>query len=484
MTNMTNMTKQKAKKNGADGYCNLTAADLFRILDYVDDAVFIDDAGGRALWLNKACETLYKIRREEILGRHILSLERAGVFTPSVARMVLERKSQVDIVHQNRDGKRILSTGTPILNEDGNITLIITTSRDITVHIDLQNELESVQNTLLGLRPQEKFDCGNVVANSNAMFGVLQLTKRLAEIDSTVLITGESGVGKGVIAQLLHSNGKRKDHPFIKVNCGAIPENLIESELFGYERGAFTGAGTAGKKGFFELADKGTLLLDEIGDLPLGMQAKLLRVLDDQTFHKVGGEKSIRVDTRIIAATNRPLEELVGAGDFRADLYYRLRVLNLRLPPLREHLEDIPELAMSFLEEACKRHGVVKTFSPKALRCFASHSWPGNVRELRAVVEFLAAMSENSIIRLSDLPPSILAGNACADDAATAFSSGGTEPEDGPQHLKGAVRALEKSMIGNALSKGGSSYKAAKILGISQSTVVRKARELGIKMTE
>ena len=249
--------------------------------------------------------------------------------------------------------------------------------------------------------------------------------------------------------------------------------------MFGYEKGSFTGAGQSGKKGYFELADKGTLLLDEIGELPLNMQAKLLHVLDNQSFHKVGGEKSIKVDTRIIAATNRPLEELVNSGEFRADLYYRLRVLSVTIPPLREHREDIPDLAMAFLDEACKRHGTVKTFSPRVLACFAAHSWPGNVRELRASVEFLAAMTEGSIIRVADLPSYILASSP---EIAAELEQ--PETEDSPKGLKQAVHALEYSMIRDALRKSGSTYKAAALLGVSQSTVVRKAQQLGITVVE
>ena len=260
------------------------------------------------------------------------------------------------------------------------------------------------------------------------------------------------------------------------MNCAAIPQSLIESELFGYEKGAFTGAERSGKKGFFELADKGTLLLDEIGELPLTMQAKLLHVLDNQTFHKIGSEKSIKVDVRIIAATNRPLEQLVGTGEFRADLYYRLRVLSVVIPPLREHPEDIPELAVAFLEEACTRLGTFKAFSPKVLQCFKVHTWPGNVRELRAAVEFLAAMTESSIIRLTDVPPHILGGSVelGMPDVDESACTG----------IREAVKNMEKTMISNALAQTGSTYKAARLLGISQSSVVRKSRKLGIAVME
>ena len=331
--------------NNKNMLADLSIDELIPILDSISDAIFIDDAQGFTIWINKASEELYRIKREDVIGKHVSFLEREGIFTPSVARLVMEQKKEVTIIHQNRDGKRLLTTGIPIMDAENNMTKIITTTHDTTELVNLQNELESVQNALSGLNAAEGF--GGIVANSPAMYNVIQLTKRLADVDSTVLITGESGVGKGVIARLLHENGSRKGYPFVKVNCGAIPENLIESELFGYESGAFTGSRREGKKGLFETADKGTIFLDEISELPLNLQVKLLQVIQEREIVRVGGVESIPINVRIIAATNKDLLTLVNEGKFREDLYYRLNVVPINIPAAgktRGHHTNDPDL--------------------------------------------------------------------------------------------------------------------------------------------
>jgi PAS domain S-box-containing protein len=467
----------------------LLSQELQAIIDSMHDGIWVINGDGVTVHVNKAMKRIADINPADVIGQHVSESVKEGKFFTSVALAALEQKKPVTLFDDYPCGARCLNTSTPIFDDTGQIWRVVASIRDMTELEDLQKRLAEAE--LAAHMYKRKLDnvqqdrASEFVANSAVMRACLRGLERAARAPSGILILGETGTGKTLAASLIHQKSPRAKFPFISINCAAIPSTLIESELFGYERGAFTGAGQAGKKGFFELADKGTLLLDEVGELPLNMQAKLLHVLDNQTFHKVGGEKSIKVDVRIIAATNRSLEQLVGTGDFRADLYYRLRVLNICLPPLREHPEDIPELSMNFLEEACKRHGVTKTFSPKVLRCFAAHPWSGNVRELRAVVEFLAAMAESSIIRLTDLPPSLFAGNA--DTAAIPESFSAVEHEEReyrPQDLKAAVRTLEKSMISSALSQGGSTYKAAKILRVSQSTVVRKAKELGIGIAE
>ncbi len=237
------------------------------ILDSINDAIFIDDKDGNALWCNKACFDLYKVTPDEVIGTNVRELERKGIFSPSVAGIVLEKKRETTIIHENKEGRKLLSTGIPILDQDGQISKVITTSRDITELSLLQNKLEASEEMKSAISYEKFFEKG-VVASSAAMYSVLQLAKRLSTVDSTVLITGESGVGKGVIAHYLHENGDRKHAPFITVNCGAIPENLMESELFGYDKGAFTGARADGKQGVFEAAQNGTIFLDEISELP------------------------------------------------------------------------------------------------------------------------------------------------------------------------------------------------------------------------
>lgn len=478
----------KMPQSPALSECELLSRELQVIIDSIHDGIWVIDGNGWTVHVNKAMKRIADIDPAEVIGKHVSEPMQEGKFSSCVTLIALEQKKPVTLFDDYACGNRCLNTSTPIFDANGDIWRVVASIRDMTELEILQKRLAEAERAAHiykdKLDSMQKNRPPGFIANSKMMRSCLRELEKAAKAPSGILILGETGTGKTLAASLVHQKSPRAKGPFITINCAAIPSTLIESELFGYERGAFTGAGHAGKKGFFELADKGTILLDEIGELPLGMQAKLLHVLDSQTFHKIGGEKSIKVDVRIIAATNKPLEELVTTGEFRADLYYRLRVLTVLIPPLREHPEDIPELAMSFLEDACRRHGSSKTFSPKVLRVFAAHSWPGNVRELRAAVEFLAAMAEGSIIRLADLPPHILDGNVegMAIPVSWVDASGGEAER--PDSLKGAVRALERKMISNALKQSGSSYKAAKLLGISQSSVVRKAHQLGIKVAE
>ncbi|MDR0357427.1 MAG: sigma 54-interacting transcriptional regulator [Clostridiales Family XIII bacterium] len=467
----------------AQGQISLSESDLYGVLDKVDDAIFIDDANGNALWLNRACEDLYKISRDEVIGTNIAQLEREGVFTPSVARLVIESGKQADVVHQNRDGKRILSTGTPIFDEEGRLSLIISTSRDITELINLQNELEFVQNTLSGLQDEGRFVADDFVAQSPEMREVLRLTGRLAEIDSTVLISGESGVGKGVIAELLHRNGPRKNGPFVKINCGAIPENLIESELFGYEGGAFTGSGRQGKAGLFETADKGSVFLDEISELPVKLQVKLLQAIQDRAISRVGGVEPIPIDVRIISATNRNLFSLVREGQFREDLYYRLNVVPIHVPPLRERIADIAPLIAHFLNMYNIRMNDHKEMTPDALALLTEYDWPGNVRELQNIVERLMITTNEATIHPDNLPLFIL--NRIRDAAKTRedgppASFAGNPSKLSAGGLKGALAETERSILLAARERYGSTRAVAKALGVAQPTVVRKMRKYDI----
>lgn len=454
---------------------DLLSRELQVIIDSIHDGIWVIDGDGLTVYVNKAMKRIAGIEPSEMIGKHVTLPVTEGKFTSAVTLTALEQKKAVTMFDDYACGTRCLNTSTPIFDEQGNIRRVVASIRDMTELATLQErlvkaELEAhsykarLENMLQDKTP-------GFIANSRVMRRCAQELEKAARVPSGVLLLGETGTGKTFAASNIHRKSPRSAMPFISVNCAAIPQALLESELFGYERGAFTGAGQGGKKGFFELADKGTLLLDEIGELPVSMQAKLLHVLDSQTFHKIGSEKTVKVDVRVIAATNRPLEQLVAAGEFRADLYYRLRVLMVALPPLRERPEDIPELAMTFLSEACARYGTVKTFSPRVLRYFTAYNWPGNVRELRAAVEFLAAMTEGSMICLADLPQYI------ADNAPPPPPN---SEEEASTSLKAAVESLERGMIRNALTQAGSTYKAAKLLGISQSSVVRKAQQLGI----
>ncbi|MBC6680781.1 sigma-54 interaction domain-containing protein [Zhenpiania hominis] len=451
----------------------LSVSELIPILNSVKDAVFIDSSDGYSLWCNDACQELYKVTPEEIHGIHISELEKRGIFTPSVAKQVMEQRKEITIIHENRDGKKILSTGTPIFDPDGQMTKIITTSRDITELTSLQKQLEFVQNTLKQFESIEISSSEPIIASSRSMRNVMQLALRLASVDSTVLITGESGVGKGVIAKLLHENGARKEFPFITVNCGAIPESLIESELFGYERGAFTGSRIEGKKGLFEAAQKGTIFLDEISELPLNLQVKLLQVIQDREFTRVGGVNRIPVDVRIISATNKDLHLLVKSGKFREDLYYRLNVVPINVPPLRERPEDILPLIQSNLEKYNNQLGENKTLEPAALAVLLHYSWPGNIRELQNIVERLILTTRDNLITEENLPVFIR-------------TSAEAQPVQSMEHtsLRASMERAEKEVLTRALAEYKSTRAIAKALQVSQPTIVRKLHKYGLTPKE
>jgi transcriptional regulator with PAS, ATPase and Fis domain len=291
----------------------------------------------------------------------------------------------------------------------------------------------------------------------------------VAHVDSTVLLIGDSGVGKEVLAKHIHNNSVRKDGPFIKINCGAIPETLLESELFGYERGAFTGASKEGKPGLFEMAHNGTLLLDEIGDLPLSLQVKLLRALQDREICRIGSTKTLSVNVRILAATNRNLAEMVQQGTFREDLFFRLNVVPVQIPPLRDRRPDIIPLLYHFCNKYYKKYNIRKQFSPEVLEEFYEYNWPGNIRELENIVERLVVTAPETMITPAHLPEGF---------RKVTKSSAAKIVVQGVMPYKEALLEMENALIGEALKLYGSTYKAAKVLGIDQSTVIRKLQKI------
>jgi len=320
----------------------------------------------------------------------------------------------------------------------------------------LEREVEALRRRLKEMALPE---APEIIAESPKMKELLVLARKVAQTQATVLILGESGTGKEVLATLIHRLSPRHKKPFLKLNCAAIPEGLLESELFGHERGAFTGADRL-KQGLFEIADQGTIFLDEIGDMPLPLQAKLLRVLQEGTFRRVGGVREIKVDVRVIAATNRDLEAMVKEGRFREDLYWRLNVVSLAIPPLRERREDVLPLAHFFLKKFAKKHGKeLKGFSKEALELLLSYHFPGNVRELENMIERAVILAENEVITREDLPPAIKGKEALADMPELLQ----TLP------LPEAVALLEKNRIEEALKKAnGIKARAAELLGISE----------------
>jgi DNA-binding NtrC family response regulator len=313
---------------------------------------------------------------------------------------------------------------------------------------------------------QKRHQFSNIIGKSESMKKIFEVVQQVAPSRASVLITGDSGVGKEMIADALHYNSSRRDKPLIKVHCAALTETLLESELFGHERGSFTGA-VARKRGPFELAHLGTIFLDEIGEISQNVQIKLLRVLEDKTFERVGGEETIEVDVRVIAATNRELKAAIENGEFREDLYYRLNVVNIHIPPLREHKEDIPLLMAAFVKEFSEENGKnIEAIEPKARMILYNHAWPGNVRELRNCIESAVVMSKSNIITVDDLPPHI---NTESDHGFVRISTGST------------LADIEREVIRATLSQqNGNKTRAADVLGIGRKTLHRKLQEYGL----
>ena len=489
----------------------LTLDQLLPIFDGITDAVFIDDAEGVCQWCNDACEEVYGIEMDDIVGRNVDDLEKAGIFTPSVTRRVLDEKREITIIHENRFGRRLLTTGSPIfipMTSGGwvaagegrytrKIAFVVTTSRDITQIADATGKRADAMNAkaiasgmipsagitardifrrgrLQDVKGVDDSDLGTekIVFESEAMQNVIALTKRLASVNTTVLITGESGVGKGLIARTLHEEGNRWQKPFVTVNCGAIPENLIESELFGYVAGAFTGSRSGGKKGLFEAAQDGTIFLDEISELPLNLQVKLLQVIQERQITPVGGTKQIPVDVRIISATNRDLESLVREGRFREDLYYRLNVVPINVPPLRERPDDIMPLIQRNLARCNKDLGEDKTISAGALSVLLKYPWPGNIRELQNIVERLVITTSHDVITEDDI---FIFIKQAADENPTVYEE---------LSLTAALEKAEKEILSQAVDNYGSTRAIARVLKVSQPTIVRKLNKYGLVTTE
>jgi DNA-binding NtrC family response regulator len=344
----------------------------------------------------------------------------------------------------------------------------------IVIHRALRHQELLNENVALKSQLRQKYRFENIVGDSRPMQDVFRLIEKVADSDSTVLIQGESGSGKELVARALHYNSARRDRGLVPVNCGALPETLLESELFGHMRGAFTGA-TTNRIGRFEAAGGGTLFLDEIGDMSPALQVKLLRVLQLHEFEPIGSNKTRKVDVRVIAATNRRLEELVAAGKFREDLYYRLSVIPIDVPPLRERLDDIPLLANYFLENFSRaRRRKMRPFGPDVLDAFRRYDWPGNVRELENLVERLVILAEDDRVGLTDLPEKFLAAPAPAAPAAATVPDGGVD-------FYQMIDAYERCLMNAALAKArGNKNRAAQLLGLKRTTLVEKLKKRGL----
>ncbi|NRD77735.1 sigma 54-interacting transcriptional regulator [Bacillus sp. BRMEA1] len=451
-------------------------SDLEAIVDSIYDEVLVVDSSGEIIRVsNRGTLNLWGVNPETVIGENILELEEKGWFKPSVTRKVMEQKKKVSIVQHNRLGRRILAVGNPIFNEKKELERIVIASRDITVVEKLEAELEEAITLKDKYRKEvdilKKVHQGNrkrIIYQSEKIKNLMFEVDMVARVESTVTIYGESGVGKELIAHAIHRLSPRAEKPFIKINCGSIPENLLESELFGYEKGAFTGALNQGKKGLFELANEGTLFLDEIGEMPLNLQVKLLRAIQEREIMKIGASKATPINIRIITATNKNLEEMVAAGTFREDLYYRIHVIPLFIPALRERMEDIEPLVNHFLEYYNEKFLSKKLFSVDAMEMLKTYKWPGNIRQLQNVIERAIVVTAGQMITANDLVKIL-------------------ENRKGSQHpvevhtiipLNDAVQDTEKQLLKLALMKYKTLTKVAEVLEVSQPTISRLYKKL------
>lgn len=444
---------------------------LIKLLESSYDGIWITDHVGKILFANSANAKLLGVPRSELENKTTQELQDEGVFQTSAILEALQTRQQVSKVCNNpRTCLTVLATATPVFNEAGDIQYIFNNVRDITALNEMRESLQDKDEIIRQQNSQLetmrlRLGVGTIIANSKAFTQVVELARRAATFDgATVLILGESGTGKEVISELIVNTSPRKDKPYLQINCGAIPENLIESELFGYEKGAFTGADAKGRKGLFEAANGGTVFLDEIGDLPLHMQVKLLRVLQQKRIVRVGGTETVNLDVRIIAATNKDLKQMVKEGRFREDLYYRLNVVPIEIPPLRDRKEDILPLVNHFLTVANRKYHTNKSIYSDTLDVLESYSWPGNVRELENLMENLVITTPGDIIRRENLSERL---------KFSTEDHGFTEDTE-VITLKETVERAEYMAIQKAIRQCGSIRKAAVALGVDPSTIVRK----------
>jgi len=441
---------------------------LFQVIDD-DKDITVADGNGVILRVSDAYEQRYGISKEEITGKDVYELEEIGIFRPSVTARVLKEKRKVTLFQKTKKEAKILATGIPIFNKEGNIEYVISFS---SLYIDMLtgeqqyaplNELMNEYNFELNKLSLRNCIDKDFIAKSKTMLEIKELIAQIADTDASVLITGETGTGKSMIASIIHKSGHRSNGPFVDINCGVIPETLIESELFGYEKGAFTGANDRGKPGKIELANHGTLFLDEIGELPLNTQLRLLQVTQERTITRIGGLKKIDVDFRLISATNHNLKEGIGSGAFREDLFYRLNVIPIHIPPLRERPEDLFALITSFLDRFNRQYKRDVKLSPNVFDMLLRRKWPGNIRQVENLIERIVITAKNSLVTLEGMPK----------DTETSVMD---IMEEGTS-LRERIEDYERKIFTKVFEKHKTSISVAKALSISQTVASRRLRK-------
>lgn len=451
---------------------------LLQILNMSFDEIFVVDKNGYILFVNEAAVKHYGKNASDLVGKTVYHFDKQGLWEPTIFPIVMKEKKRVTMLQTTAFGKTLLVTANPVFDQNNEIFMVVENARDITEMELLRKNLNEEQSKATKYKSQleelrkKELDLRGFIIRSKKMERVVRISQRVAVTDSTALILGETGVGKTLLAKLIHKFSRRADGPFITLNCAAIPDQLFESELFGYSPGAFTGASKTGKTGLIELADGGTLFLDEIAEISPRLQAKLLQVIEERQFYNIGGKKPKQIDIRILTATNRDLKAYVKNGSFREDLYYRLNVIEILIPPLRERSEEIIFLAEHFLNIHNKKYGTSKRLSQDAQDLILTYPWPGNVRELAHVIERLVITVPDDVIKPQHLPH-LVSGITGIDDEENDELISVTRL----MPLDHALEKVERQLITTAYNRLKSSYKVAEVLDISQSKAYRLMRK-------
>ena len=455
-------------------YESLLNKNYLKILNSLHDGVYITDQHGFTVFVNRAYERITGLSAKEFIGVHMNEIINKGYISKSISLEVIKQKKPVTMMQKIINDRKIIVTGTPIYSSEGDIIFIINSVRDITELLKLKHELDGLHywsnsdEVNSALQSDINMNELELYVSSPETKKLFDLAERVAKTDVKILLQGETGVGKSLIAKFIHEKSDRNKEVFLELNCGAIPANLIEAELFGYEPGAFTGASKYGKKGLLEQADGGTLFLDEIGDLPLELQVKLLKVVEENRYMRIGSTVVQEVDVRILSASHKDLKKLVKNGMFRQDLFYRLNIVPIYVPPLRKRKQEIIPLLQKFLERFNEKYNANKRFTIECLEYLTKHSWPGNIRELINIVERLVVTTIEDEITTYQLP----------EEYRNVFLASNHNGEE--MTLKEAVEQFENNLIKETLTKYKTTRKVAEALGVSQSSIVQKLKRINV----
>lgn len=455
------------------------------VFDNMPDALYVLDDKGNMIYINYAMIKKFDIPRDELLRYNVFDMYDDGLIDYVISKNVYEQKKEVVMCQKifNSHGKELMQmvSQMPILNDKGDIQYIIGVMRDMEELIGYYYDALNKYQTVKDIGSKRSDDNKLLVYNSPQMSDLIRILNNVAPTDANILVQGESGTGKEVLAEYIHQMSERRDKEMVRINCAAFPETLLESELFGYEKGSFTGALGSGKKGLIETADGSTLFLDEINSLPLALQGKILRTIETKMVQRIGSDRPKKIDFRLIAATNEDLSECIKKKTFRADLYYRLNVIPAIIPPLRDRPSDIEPLIEYFLNKYCKKYGKEKTFGPEAMNVLKNYSWPGNVRELKNFVERIVLISASSVYCIKSIPPQMLNGQLLSPSSSGNGGNSGCQ-FDIRMSLEENLNAFEKQIIESVVQQYGSGKSAAEVLRVNQSTISRKMAKYNISI--